>query len=341
MAFIPAFLINLVTFPGVIIHELGHILMLKIFKVGIKEFKLFQFNTGVWSSTGGYVIHEPPKTVYQSFFISFGPFFLNTSVAMLVFAGAWFISGIPYIILMWLGLSVAMHAFPSGVDAKSLWGHAMSEIKNKKYAAVIYLPFAAAAYVAHILSIIWFDLIYALGIMFIVFYFMNLGAATVNAVDFYSEAVYSPPIEGVNTVTYSNPEISVSLPNWEKYEMPYTPGIVSKVVVIDNLNGVWMSYFIEDLAPEKIDLYTENINSIVENYGVHGSLVVANKTTSDVSWTVYSYNVDSATFGTHSSVEAVTFCGERMHSFLISNDNDTDEHTTALEIIENSFECKV
>ena len=49
---------------------------------GVKIFKIkfFQF-----SQVAGYVEHEVPKNLIPAFLISFGPFFLNTFLALFIF----------------------------------------------------------------------------------------------------------------------------------------------------------------------------------------------------------------------------------------------------------------
>ena len=73
MFFIPGILIAIVTFPGVIVHELAHQIFCNIRRVPIYEVKYFQFK-----SPCGYVIHEKSDNVFTNFIISVGPFFVNT-----------------------------------------------------------------------------------------------------------------------------------------------------------------------------------------------------------------------------------------------------------------------
>lgn len=65
MLLIPGWLISLLTFPGVIIHEWAHKKFCEW--LGILVHKVVYFRFG---NPAGYVLHEPPKTYKQTFWIS-------------------------------------------------------------------------------------------------------------------------------------------------------------------------------------------------------------------------------------------------------------------------------
>lgn len=171
--FIPGILISLLTFPGVIVHELAHKLACDMCGVPVFEVKYFQF-----SNPCGYVLHASTDNPAKNFFITFGPFLVNTLLGMFISAPATyflFCAGslqalpsdllkIPLFILLWLGISILMHAFPSTGDAKSLFA---SVIKNKKVnilVKILVFPFVVLIYLGAIGSYIWLDLVYALAI---------------------------------------------------------------------------------------------------------------------------------------------------------------------------------
>jgi len=91
-------------------------------KVPVFDVRYFQFK-----NPSGYVIHEIPKKPWQNILIGIGPFILNTVVGALIGSAA----SIPVfkfnspdffdIILIWLGISIAMHSFPSVGDAANIW----------------------------------------------------------------------------------------------------------------------------------------------------------------------------------------------------------------------------
>ena len=158
---IPGILISILTFPGVIIHELGHKIFCELLGVKVHKVCYFRFKSPV-----GYVIHEKPQKFSQSFFITIGPFIINTFFALLIFVIGKFTN---FGIFAWLGISIGMHAFPSSGDAKMLWKESNSHIKNN-FLAILGYPFAILIWIASILSVIWFDLIYAAGLFCLVMY---------------------------------------------------------------------------------------------------------------------------------------------------------------------------
>jgi hypothetical protein len=159
---IPGFLIALATFPGVIIHEVAHQLFCRIAGVPVYEVRYFQVNL----HTAGYVIHAPPKSFGAAFLISVGPLILNTLVCLAIC----FPAAIPYrvfsdrgpltYVLLWLGISIGMHAFPSTVDAQAIWASARAAVARRNVFAVLAFPFVVLVYIANVLRVIWFDAIY-------------------------------------------------------------------------------------------------------------------------------------------------------------------------------------
>jgi len=123
---IPGFVIAIATFPGVIIHELAHLIFCRLKKVPVLEVKFFQFDM----KTAGYVLHGPVEDFGASFLISVGPFIVNSLLCMLICFPAsiplrvFGVSNFPSLVLLWLGVSIGMHAFPSTADAANLWAQA-------------------------------------------------------------------------------------------------------------------------------------------------------------------------------------------------------------------------
>jgi hypothetical protein len=79
MFFVPGIVITILTFPGVIVHELAHQLFCRWFKVPVFEVVYFQPK-----NPAGYVLHEVPQHKWQTILISVGPFFINTLAAPLL-----------------------------------------------------------------------------------------------------------------------------------------------------------------------------------------------------------------------------------------------------------------
>ena len=67
------------------------------------------------------------------------------------------------ILVLWVGISIAMHAIPSRGDAKSMW-NSVSGARAGVLTKVVVGPLAALIYVMSIASIFWADLIYGVAI---------------------------------------------------------------------------------------------------------------------------------------------------------------------------------
>jgi hypothetical protein len=162
--FIPGILISIITFPGVIVHELAHQLFCRWFKVPVFEVCYFRFENPV-----GYVIHEKAERVYQTVLISVGPFLINTILALLVafpaalqfkFDDANFAD----YILIYLAISIGAHAFPSTGDAESLWQSVIHSEKSSWLHKALVVPIVGFIYLGALGSFFWLDLLYGFGV---------------------------------------------------------------------------------------------------------------------------------------------------------------------------------
>jgi hypothetical protein len=162
--FIPGIVISVVTFPGVIVHELAHQLFCRWMKVAVFEVVYFQFDNPV-----GYVLHEHPDKAYKNIFISTGPFIINTILGFLIALPAAIqykldMAGPFDYLLLYLGISIAMHAFPSTGDAASLWDSVMKNSESPLLIKIIVAPIVGLIYLGAIGSFIWLDLIYGVAV---------------------------------------------------------------------------------------------------------------------------------------------------------------------------------
>jgi hypothetical protein len=66
--------------------------------------------------------------------------------------------------LMWLGLSIGMHAFPSNHDAASVWQHAKLAAKRFNVLAIISFPLVVLIFIGNMLRFFWIDLFYGLAL---------------------------------------------------------------------------------------------------------------------------------------------------------------------------------
>lgn len=162
--FVSGQLIALLTFPGVIVHEAAHQLFCRFFRVAVLDVCYFQ--TG---NPAGYVVHEPAVVPGQHIWISVGPFFVNTLVGALIAAPA----AIPAIqlgtgdaldsLLIWLGVSIAMHAFPSTGDAEAIW-QTLKTSKISRFTKLIGTPIVCLIYLGALGSVVWLDLLYGVAV---------------------------------------------------------------------------------------------------------------------------------------------------------------------------------
>lgn len=163
MFFIPGPVIAALTFPGVIIHEAGHLFFCRLFKLQVFDVRFFRFG-----NPAGYVIHQQTENFTATFFVSMGPFFANTLLCI-VFCSAAFLpvwelkvfDPLAYF-FYWLGLSIGMHAFPSTQDLSNLWHMAPDLAKKGNPLAILSLPLAGLLVVANYARVVWADLGYGI-----------------------------------------------------------------------------------------------------------------------------------------------------------------------------------
>lgn len=175
MFFIPGWLISILTFPGVIVHEVAHRFFADLAHVPVYD--VCYFKRG---NPAGYVIHAPPKTLKQSVLISVGPLIVNTVLcSLLTFSSVFPLIILDteknievFVILAWIGYSIGMHAFPSNEDMQNL----LIDVKQKHQSGPLLIVaniFAVLFKIANTLRIIWFDLIYAVGVSMMLPWFLG------------------------------------------------------------------------------------------------------------------------------------------------------------------------
>ena len=163
MFIIPGALISVLTFPGVIVHEAAHMLACKLRNVAVLDVCFFRFG-----NPAGYVIHEEVNNFNSAFLISVGPFLLNSVLCILICFPSYLpihFFGLTHplsYILVWLGVSIGMHSFPSNQDAKNLLYYARKEVKEFNLLAIISFPIVLIIFIANLLSFFWIDYIYGI-----------------------------------------------------------------------------------------------------------------------------------------------------------------------------------
>lgn len=160
---IVATIISLLTFPGIITHELAHRFFCSIARVKIYEACYFRLG-----NPSGFIIHEPVDNYWKALFIDIAPFLINTLISLLLFAIAVNLplNFVAYT-LYWLGISTAMHSFPSNSDAANLWNQSKTSLK-KNPLALIGFPIVGIIKLATFFNRLWFDVIYAVALLLLV-----------------------------------------------------------------------------------------------------------------------------------------------------------------------------
>lgn len=123
MIFIPGEIIAVITFPGVIIHEISHRFMCDIFKIPVYEVSYFS----IGSERAGHVIHAATGSTKKNLLIGIAPLFFNSLVCMAFtfpLSSTSHISGEPINnffngVLWWIGMCAGANAFPSNQDVSS------------------------------------------------------------------------------------------------------------------------------------------------------------------------------------------------------------------------------
>lgn len=160
---IPGFLIAWATFPGVIVHELAHQLFCRFYGIKVVDVCYFRFG-----NPSGYVIHGPARKPWHNVMVAIGPFFVNTIVGAIIGFPAvatisWGAGDLFDWFMAWLGVSIAMHSFPSTGDAKSIWHTVRSE--GTPFATKLFaVPIVGLIYAGAIGSILWLDAIWGVGV---------------------------------------------------------------------------------------------------------------------------------------------------------------------------------
>jgi len=158
-----SWLIALITFPGIILHEWAH----KFFcdRTNVPVYKTCYFRLG---NPAGYVIHGPVDNYGKAFLISTAPFLINTAISVILFFIAVILShGLAAYILYWLGISISMHSFPSSQDADNLWSYSKKAWRRNPL-VLFGFPVIGLIKLARLLNAIWFDLLYAIALLLLI-----------------------------------------------------------------------------------------------------------------------------------------------------------------------------
>lgn len=161
---IPGFIISIITFPGVIAHEFAHSLFCRLTGTAVRSVCYFRLG-----NPAGYVIHDTPDSTWKQIIIGSGPFVVNTGIGLALGIIAYFSKelGAMQHVIEWLGISIAMHSFPSSTDAKVIW-KSIWEKGAPISAKLVGTPLVGCIMLGAIGSFFWLDLFYGVAITLIV-----------------------------------------------------------------------------------------------------------------------------------------------------------------------------
>jgi hypothetical protein len=162
---IPGQAIAAATFPGVIVHEAAHLIFCRVFKLAVFDICFFRFG-----NPAGYVVHQEPDRFAPAFFVSLGPFIVNTALCVLFCLPAvvpiwqleirdpitWFFA--------WLGVSIGMHAFPSTQDLGNVWRLAPGAARKGNLLAILSFPLVGLLYLANYGRFFWLDYFWGIAV---------------------------------------------------------------------------------------------------------------------------------------------------------------------------------
>lgn len=162
---IPSFVISTVTFPGVMAHEFAHRLFCGLTGTKVHDVCYFRFG-----NPAGYVVHDSPSSVWRHILIGIGPLLVNTAIGfligLLIFHDYLKRDALVFLwlALIWLGISIAMHSFPSTGDANTIW-KAVWRREAPLLSKLLGTPLVIVIYLGALGSILWLDLVYGLAVV--------------------------------------------------------------------------------------------------------------------------------------------------------------------------------
>lgn len=154
--------LDMLTFPGVILHELVHAIICKIFGIQIQEICYLRYG-----KPSGYIIHSPCEGIFSQFFITVGPLIVNTFLGG--YLGYKYLHLYPNaplfdkIFFIWLGVSFLVHSFPSVKDVKNF--HKVLK-KEPELIQLANMPILLLLYVIGHSAFFWVELGYAWLVVF-------------------------------------------------------------------------------------------------------------------------------------------------------------------------------
>jgi hypothetical protein len=164
-SFITGLIVAILTFPGVIVRQMAKQFLCYYFAIPVFSVRYFQ----PWPPVG-VLQHEPPSSPLTGIMLIIGQAGINTLLGILIGGPAvfsFFATDDPIwlkfleLFFIWLGVSLAVHSFPTFKDAEGVKNSMMAD-RNPTWIRALGAPLVAVMYLGAVGSIIWLDVIYAL-----------------------------------------------------------------------------------------------------------------------------------------------------------------------------------
>jgi hypothetical protein len=155
--------LDALTFPGIVVQQAARKLLCHATGTEVTDVCWFR-----WEQPTGYVVHEDPNAVWKQYLIGLGPVLVSLVVAVvtallaLPFAPKGNAVSLPSILLCWIGVSVAAHAFPNRTDAGSIWALAWEAEDAPVWTRVLSVPVVGMVYLFALSRFLGLDLIFGL-----------------------------------------------------------------------------------------------------------------------------------------------------------------------------------
>ena len=100
-----------------IVHEAAHMFFCKLRRVAVLDMCFFRIG-----NPAGYIVHEEIRDFTSAFLVCVGPLFINSLLCIVICFPAFMPLRVFQVehplsyFLLWLGVSIGMHAFPSTHD---------------------------------------------------------------------------------------------------------------------------------------------------------------------------------------------------------------------------------
>ncbi|MHA7057531.1 hypothetical protein ACWGOQ_0009960 [Aquimarina sp. M1] len=161
--------IRLVTFPGLILKAVVNRLICNMLGLQVQKVNYLALDSNVLS-----VEHEKPRSYTYVLAMVFIPFLEMSLVAMILFNLGKYLIPTNEVIFLWLGISIATHAFPESGFGNLFFKKSLKQIKGGNYMAAFNLPLAILMKISTKPYFFWLHLLYSTLLYFLAIYTLGI-----------------------------------------------------------------------------------------------------------------------------------------------------------------------